>query len=258
MLQRQMPVSTMCSQVARGLGLRIVSGEFQPGDTIPVEAQLCESYGVSRSTIREAIKDLVSKGLIEVSPKIGTRVQGVSAWNLLDSDVLKWRLYSKFDDDIIREIYEIRFCFEPRAAYLTALHTNKGQIQRLEHSMGNIRANRLRPKELVDSCIEMHLAILESSGNTLMVTLGGLVKSTIQTLRHFRKSDNVDWEALINVYAGVYNAIIEREPETARELMTNLLIRSRSWAFAIVKDYKSSLSNAHSSNPKPMMDLNSR
>ena len=238
MLHKQMSVSTMCSQVARGLGLRIVSGEFLPGDTIPVEAQLCESYGVSRSTIREAIKDLVSKGLIEVSPKIGTRVQVVSAWHLLDSDVLKWRLYSKFDEDIISEIYEIRFCFEPRAANLTALHTSPGQIQRLQYNMNMIRANRSRPRDFMDCCIEMRLAILESSGNHLMATLGGLVKSTIQTLRHFGKSDDVDWDAFINGYEEIYDAILAQEPEIAKELMTNLLIRSRNWALDVVRAYK--------------------
>ena len=74
------------------LGIEIVSGEFRDAGAIPVEAELCERYGVSRSIMREAVKMLTAKGLLASRPKHGTWVQPESEWNLLDPDVLRWLL----------------------------------------------------------------------------------------------------------------------------------------------------------------------
>ena len=120
MFERQVTVGTMSAQVARIIGTRIVSGEFAPGDSLPIENELCLAYGVSRSTIREAVKDLAAKRLIEVAPKVGTRVLPFDSWNLLDPDVLSWRLNAQFDRRIVEDLYEMRQCFEPRACFLAA------------------------------------------------------------------------------------------------------------------------------------------
>ena len=117
MFEREPLVGTMTAQVAKIIGMRVVGGEFLPGDVLPVESDLCSAYGVSRTTVREAIKQLSSKRLIDVSPKIGTRVLPFADWNLLDRDVLAWRLHAQFDTKIIEDIYEMRLCFEPRACF---------------------------------------------------------------------------------------------------------------------------------------------
>jgi DNA-binding FadR family transcriptional regulator len=61
MFEREPVVGTMTAQVARTVGMRIVSGEFGPGDLLPVEGELCTEYRVSRTTVREAIKQLTGK-----------------------------------------------------------------------------------------------------------------------------------------------------------------------------------------------------
>ena len=91
MFEREPIVGTMSSQVARIIGTKIVGGEYAPGDSLPIEGDLCTQYGVSRTTIREAIKHLAGKRLIDVQPKIGTRVLPFNDWNLLDREVLSWR-----------------------------------------------------------------------------------------------------------------------------------------------------------------------
>src|ERR1700684_3109251 len=120
MFERNNSVSTMSAQVARIIGTRIVSGEFGPGDSLPIESALCQAYGVSRSTIREAVKDRSAKRLLEVAPKVDTRVLPFANWNLLDPEVLSWRLNAQFDSRIVEDLYEMRQCFEPRACYLAA------------------------------------------------------------------------------------------------------------------------------------------
>jgi DNA-binding FadR family transcriptional regulator len=98
----------------------IVGGEYRPGDLLQVEADLCAAIGVSRTTVREGVKMLASKRLIEISPKTGTRVLPFADWNLLDRDVLAYRLLAQFDTKIVQDIFEMRLCIEPRASALAA------------------------------------------------------------------------------------------------------------------------------------------
>ena len=228
MLYKRASVATMCTQVARGLGLRIVSGEFQPGDNIPIESELCISYGVSRSTIREAVKKLASKGLIHVSPKIGTRVLSIAEWSLFDTDILNWRLYSNFNEDIIKDIYEVRLCIEPRACYLTAYEGTDEQIERVRNSMQHIMLNRHHPKLFSDAIAEFHLAILGGAGNNLMMSLSAYVKTIMRALVQFGDRNNINLDGFIANYQEIVAAIVERKAEIAQNLMTDMLEASLS------------------------------
>jgi len=80
--------------VIRELGKRIVVGDLRPGDVLPREENLAESMDVSRTALREALKVLSAKGLIESRPRVGTRVRATHFWNQLDADVLSWRCAS--------------------------------------------------------------------------------------------------------------------------------------------------------------------
>ncbi len=73
---RRPPASkSMHPQIVRDLGMRILAGEFQPGERLPPEAALCETYNVSRSVLREATRVLVAKGLVVSRQKAGTIVR---------------------------------------------------------------------------------------------------------------------------------------------------------------------------------------
>src|SRR5579871_5277797 len=77
-------------QVAHDIGRRILGGLVKPGELLPSETELSQRLGVSRTALREAIKVLAGKGLIESRPKTGTRVRPRESWNFLDPDVLTW------------------------------------------------------------------------------------------------------------------------------------------------------------------------
>src|SRR5579883_2059819 len=79
--------STLADKAAREIGLRILRNDFQPGDILANEPELSLQLRISRSALREALKILGAKGLIEARPKIGTRVRPRAEWNLLDPDV---------------------------------------------------------------------------------------------------------------------------------------------------------------------------
>lgn len=77
-------------QVAREIARGILSGDLPQGSIIPGEMALCEQFGISRTALREAVKLLTSKGLLESRPKIGTRVVDRAYWNFLDPQLIEW------------------------------------------------------------------------------------------------------------------------------------------------------------------------
>src|SRR5580765_4649539 len=71
-------------EVVHTIGVQIVGGELKPGDPLPPEDELIADLAVSRTVLREAVRVLAAKGLVEARPKTGTRVRPRTAWNVLD------------------------------------------------------------------------------------------------------------------------------------------------------------------------------
>ena len=89
---RTYPPPSLSSHVASEIGRRIVIGQYLPGALVDDEGALAKRYQVSRIVVREAVKILVGKGLLDVRRGIGTRVKPRTECGLLDDDVLAWHL----------------------------------------------------------------------------------------------------------------------------------------------------------------------
>src|ERR1700704_4555771 len=115
------PASQNLTQnIVQDLGVAVVSGKYSKRNPFPVEADLCRQYGASRTVLREAVKMLTSKGLLNARPRQGTWVQPEENWNLLDPDILGWLLERKFSPALLIEFSEVRLAVEPAAAALAA------------------------------------------------------------------------------------------------------------------------------------------
>ena len=230
MLEREILAGTMSSQVANHLGVRIVSGDFGPGAALPIESELCEYYGVSRTTVREAVKSLAGTRLIGVSPKVGTRVLPFSEWNLLDRDVLAWRLQAQFDVKIVEDIFEMRLCFEPRASYLAARDGTAEDHALIDHHFVELAAaheQRLPVKTISESALEFHLAVINASHNGLFVTIGSAVKSALRVSSEMLQRHAGPPSEDIALHDAVRTAIVGRRPKEAARAMENLLAAAR-------------------------------
>ena len=100
-------------QVVDQLGRLIVGGSLAPGDALPSEELLAGQLVVSRSALREAMKVLGAKGLIESRQKTGARVRERRFWHQLDADVLGWRFATMPTQAFIAELVEMREIIEP-------------------------------------------------------------------------------------------------------------------------------------------------
>lgn len=245
MLERDVnAVGTMSSRIEKSLGMRIVSGEFRPGDTLPIESELCEIYGVSRTTIREAVRGLLAKQLVDVSPKVGTRIRAFADWNLLDHDVLEWRLNAQFDAKIVEDIFEMRLCIEPRASFLAARHgsaEHHTQIVRHFDDLAAAYAAGMAPLVASEAALEFHLAVIKASQNGLFLTIGSAVKTALRVSSEMVQKHALRPNEDIASHRAVCEAIVARRPAEASRAMKELLIASRARLLPIAVSATASL-----------------
>lgn len=114
------PLRNLHTQIAERIGACIVAGEIGPGRPLPSEMALCEMLGASRTAVREAIRVLAGKGLVESRAKSGTRVRPAEQWSHFDPDVLRWQLASARLDEYLPKLFALRHAVEPAAAGLAA------------------------------------------------------------------------------------------------------------------------------------------
>jgi DNA-binding FadR family transcriptional regulator len=113
--------TSRAAQAAADLGKAILSGQYAPGAAMPREGELAAEIGVSRNTLREAMKVLASKSLVEIAPRRGTVVLPQARWNVLDADVLDWTEGGPAEDSaLLEELMQTRSAIEPVCAEAAA------------------------------------------------------------------------------------------------------------------------------------------
>jgi DNA-binding FadR family transcriptional regulator len=164
---------TMHERVVDELGRRIVGGAWEPRHPLPVEDLLATEIGVSRGVVREAVKALVAKGMLQVRPRTGTRVLPPEHWNHLDRDVLRWKQAGDATA-LLRDTSELRRIVEPEAARLAAGRAGPDDVRALYDALAAMEAAAAGPGRsgYVEADITFHRALLDAGGNRLLGSLG--------------------------------------------------------------------------------------
>lgn len=226
---------SLTQQIVNELGQAIVRGSYDKDNPFPIEAELCEQFGVSRSVLREAVKMLTSKGLLRARPRQGTWVQPESSWNLLDPDVLRWLLDRRFSIDLLCDFTEIRMAIEPQAAAFAAVKASDEQKQAIADAIARMEAAHRGEDDALHSDIAFHVAILEASGNRFFSQLKDLVETALRI--SIRLTNQYKGVALASVsdHRMILDAIVDGDPDRAR-LRSLALVRE---AYDLIKEAKS-------------------
>ncbi len=185
---------------------KLVSWQYQPGDIL-VEADIASELGVSRTPVREALRELVAGGFLRVVPRAGYMVQ-----LLRPQDV--------------REIYHMRLLLEGEAAALAAQRISEAEVQesieewksRLkEMALHNAEAKEPRPGTPSDNT-PLHLAIARASGSSrLVAAIEGLLQDSLRAMAYYKTK--VDISTLAEDHLVILEAICTGDPERARAAM---------------------------------------
>ncbi|GLQ98097.1 FadR/GntR family transcriptional regulator [Dyella mobilis] len=212
--------------VVREVGKRIVTGELKPGEVLPREEALAESMSVSRTALREALKVLTAKGLIEARPKIGTRVRPMEFWNQLDADVLSWRCASMPTDDFIDKLVEMREIIEPAAAAAAARKRTAAQLAKIDTAYHQMEASRTSDEWAVAD-LNFHDAVLQATGNELMISLFSVVESALGMFFVLSAQTAGDFKYSLPHHQKVLDAVRRQQPEVARKAMQAMIADSQ-------------------------------
>jgi DNA-binding FadR family transcriptional regulator len=210
-------------EIVHDIGVRILRGDLRPGDVLPAEEELGGELGVSRTVLREAIKVLAAKGLVESRPKIGTRVKPRDQWNMLDPDVLSWSLVSHDAEDYALAVSEMRRMLEPAGAALAAQRATPEQRARIRASYEAMDAAARNSEDSVDHDLRFHLSILEATNNPFLVSMGHVIESAIA----FNIRLSVEFPSLRVQSVPLHRLVLERiekgDPRGAQAAMVKLL-----------------------------------
>jgi DNA-binding FadR family transcriptional regulator len=211
----------LCGQVVNELGLGIVCGDFKCGDTLPNEAELGHRFGVSRTVLREAIKTLAAKGLLETRARTGSRVRPQSEWNLLDPDVLGWRYYAMPAGDFYESLFVLRRVIEPAAAELAATTATTDDIAALVRAYDALLAADPRAEPAAAAAdIDFHKTIIGACHNELLQQISKLIG--VGLLTSFRISTDA-YSVSLPQHGLVLAAIRDGDAARARVAMLDLL-----------------------------------
>ena len=208
---------TKCDYVAEQLKNRIMTGEYKDGDRLPPEPVLCEQFGVSRITVREALKKLNMMGLIDIRQGKGTFVKTV------DLSVFMRPMFQKirFEEVDVEAIYTARAFLEGGTASLAAQNAQEGDLSVLEGILRNLKhyaaVGDLLRAEAFDR--DFHIAVARLSRNPILL-------ACVETLEDINSAcvrrHNKYLEIMDNCYRehdAVFQAIRDQDPERARAAM---------------------------------------
>ena len=212
------------AQLAARLGRDIVNGVFPAGSLLPSAAEMGARFSASRTALREAYSKLSGKGLIVARPRIGTRVRLKADWNLLDPDVLAWRLSSEPEGHFVDDLFTLRRAIEPVAAEIAATSRTPDGVARTRDAFGRMERFRNGEGDLIGADVDFHVGVLEATGNHFLAALGGLIQAALECSFRFTwigaasiRDDRLEQHRVILA------AIEEGGPDLARARMVELL-----------------------------------
>lgn len=218
------------AHVVDEVGRRIVTRAIEAESVLDLVALEAE-FGVSHTAMREAIKVLTAKQLVDARPKLGTYVLPRAYWSLLDADVMSWR---DADVRLQEELAEARAVMEPAAADLAARRASATDIARIRGSLDKMATNAdlvvsssgASWHAVTDADVEFHIAIAAATGNELFEHFQRLLVPAMRArdLATLPKHHEGDF---IEDHRRVIEAIAAGDPDGARAAMTALVAQAK-------------------------------
>ena len=207
---------SMHARIVRDLGMRIVAGEFKPGDRLPAEAALLTDYEVSRPVLREATRVLVAKGLVLSRQRAGATVRPRSEWHLLDPDVLYWMIQTKPQPEFVEILLTVRRVFEPAAAALAARVASDEALQGIAEAYAGMEA-ATTADEILEPDLAFHRRIAEATNNDLLAYIGNMLSLALrESIKLSSRHANTHALSLPR-HKAILTALLNRDPLAAQQ-----------------------------------------
>lgn len=213
-------------EAAAGLRAMIAGGELAPGQQLPTEPALCERLGVSRGSLREAVRTLAALGMLETRQGAGTFVSALRPGQMLAGfaatvDVLPL--------EGVLELFAVRRPLEAQAASLAAARADDALLARLRELQDRLAATESE-EELHSLDREFHRALAAASGNEALAALTDVLRSRGRDYSVYDTADAPAVRAASDLgHEALIAALAARDPAAAASAASDHLSRTESW-----------------------------
>ncbi|MGA5097078.1 FadR/GntR family transcriptional regulator [Streptomyces lavendulocolor] len=213
MQERKSPRGTVAERAVEEIKALIADGRLGPGERLPTERDLSTQLGISRNSMREAIRALTVMGVLEARHGSGVYVTQLEAGDLLESfgvvaDLSRGRQ--------LAELLEIRRVLESTAAALAAARITEEQLAEVERHLDAMNTTD-DPERILAHDLAFHRAVADACGNeTMAAMLEGLASRTFRTRVWRGYQEEGAYDRTRREHARIHRALVDRDPEAAR------------------------------------------
>jgi len=183
--------------------------------------------------IREAVKTLAAKGLLESRPRTGTRVLPPVHWTLLDAQVLGWRYSTAPPAQFFAELFEVRLMIEPEAAVLAAQRATDEDLAEIRAAYEAMADASRANAPGIEADVRFHCSILAAAHNPLLLQMGRLIAAGLLISHRFCSES---FEIFLAMHAAILDEIEAKNADAARSSTRRLLLESRDFLNAHLHD----------------------
>lgn len=208
--------SRLYEQIVRQIEESILKGALKPGDRLPAERELAQRFEVSRTAVREAVKALREKGLVEAFTGRGTFITDGTSQAIRQSLDLMVKIGQP---DGSTHLAEVRAILEPEIAALAATRVEEQDLVTMREAVAVMDRTMQDPDAFIEADLDFHLSLAEAAANPLILSL---IDSIVGLLREQRmRIFNVDGgpERGQFHHKRILEAIEQRDPGKARQAM---------------------------------------
>lgn len=204
----------------------IVGDRFGAGSALPTEEAIGSELKVSRTVVREAMRTLAAKGMVEVRRRHGTTVRPMDAWSLFDPQVLNWRMTSGLTRDFIEDLIKFRLGIEPYAAGLAAQNPSfpsarlDDAYDRMERAVDGVGSYH-------EADLDFHETIFIGANNQFLRQMIPLMTNTLRASFSLSVISMDTARGSLPMHRAVADAIIGGDAEGARRALTRLIESAR-------------------------------
>lgn len=199
---------------------RIVRGEYPPGASLPPEPALCEAFSVSRTVVREAVKLLQAKGLVQIRQGLGTTVSSPPMWHMLDEVVLAASIAEPDGLEVLDDLVVTRRLLEADMANVAARQSGPEVITRLAELVDGMDDLVGDPAAYAGHDRAFHDLIMHTSGNRLArAVVRALESQVVNSARYMGKTTRDLCAESNQGHRRVYERIAAHDPEGAADAM---------------------------------------
>ncbi|MGL3149178.1 FadR/GntR family transcriptional regulator [Microbacterium sp. A82] len=205
----------------------IVSGELSPGDRLPPEKELSERLGLSRNSMREAVKALEVIRVLDVRRGDGTYVTSLEPHLLLEAISFVADMH---DDDSLLEIFAVRRMLESQATGLAATLGTPEAVSALHEELESVDGAEVTIDELVEHDIRFHREIVRMAGNSYLASLIESLSGQTVRARVWRGlTEQGAVERTLSEHRAIADAIAQHDPNLATSLSTAHIAGVERW-----------------------------